>query len=117
MAAFTGCYLGVDGTYRARMAPVNHNATNDFTVIAEITWNYSGSDIPRLKEREHLPEARLDFRSFSYVTNGHDDARFVLQTLEIDREAEESLDISILILLLIIGLDPYSMTVGKTCCF
>ena len=91
MAAFTGCYLGVDGTYRARMAPVNHNATNDFTVIAEITWNYSGSDIPRLKEREHLPEARLDFRSFSYVTNGHDDARFVLQTLEIDREAEESL--------------------------
>jgi len=49
MAAFTGCYLGVDGTYRARMAPVNHNATNDFTVIAEITWNYSGSDIPRLK--------------------------------------------------------------------
>ena len=91
MAAFTGCYLGVDGTYRARMAPVNHNATNDFTVIAEITWNYSGSDIPRLKEREHLPEARLDFRSFSYVTNGHDDARFVLQTLEIDREADESL--------------------------
>eukprot|EP00956_Cyclotella_meneghiniana_P034361 scaffold104004_cov33-Cyclotella_meneghiniana.AAC.1 len=45
-AAFTGCYLGLDGTYRARITPVNHNATNDFAVIAEITLNYSGSDIP-----------------------------------------------------------------------
>ena len=91
MAAFTGCYLGLDGTYRARIAPVNHNATNDFAVIAEITLNYSGSDIPRLKEREHLPEPRLDLRSFFYATSGNDDVRFELQTLAIDREAEQSL--------------------------
>ena len=41
IAPFAGCYLGPDNTYRARIAPVNHNATNDFAVIAEITLNYS----------------------------------------------------------------------------
>lgn len=43
----------------------------------------------RLKEQEHLPEPRIDLRSFFYTTENNDDARFALQTLVIDKNAKE----------------------------
>eukprot|EP00956_Cyclotella_meneghiniana_P040095 scaffold186477_cov86-Cyclotella_meneghiniana.AAC.1 len=50
---------------------------------------FAGSDVKRLKEQEHLPEPRIDLRSFFYTTENNDDARFALQTLVIDKNAKE----------------------------
>lgn len=66
MSALSGVYLDITGSHRYRLPPVNHNATNDHTTIAEIILNYSGSLVQRRQEQTHMPDRRTDFKTFVY---------------------------------------------------